>query len=102
MRAPCAAISNLGDRSSHAKESPLRVLPISSSSCGAPATLSRFLNNVTLPGGLLGRIPTHSNELGRVKSESCWIFSPGPHPLKAVFSDRLGSHIPDRVLFSRQ
>jgi hypothetical protein len=20
-----------------------------------------------------------------VKSESCWIFSPGPHPLKAVF-----------------
>ena len=21
----------------------------------------------------------------RVKSESCWIFSPGPHPLKAVF-----------------
>jgi Flp pilus assembly protein TadD len=21
----------------------------------------------------------------QVKSESCWIFSPGPHPLKAVF-----------------
>jgi hypothetical protein len=43
---------------------PIRLLRISSSNCGAVATLSRFLNNVTLPGGLLGRIPTHSNGLG--------------------------------------
>ena len=69
MRARCAAISNLGKRSSHAKESALpptqtRVLRISSSNCGAVATLSRFLHSATLPGGLLGRIPTHSNELG--------------------------------------
>jgi hypothetical protein len=72
MQAPCAAISNLGDRSSHAKESALlptqtlRVLRISSSNCGAFATLSRFLNYVTLPGGLLGRIPTHSKRNGGV------------------------------------
>jgi hypothetical protein len=26
--------------------------------------LNKDLNNATLPGGLLGRIPTHSNELG--------------------------------------
>ena len=32
--------------------------------CGAIATLSRFLHSATLPGGLLGRIPTHANELG--------------------------------------
>jgi hypothetical protein len=40
------------------------VLRISSSNCGALATLSRFLNKVTFPSGLLGRMPTHSDELG--------------------------------------
>src|SRR5262245_50011426 len=69
MRAPSAAISNLGERASHAKESVLpptqtRVLRVSSSNCGAVATLSGFLKHVALSGGLLGRIPTHSNEFG--------------------------------------
>jgi hypothetical protein len=42
-------------------------LRISSSNCGAVATLSRFLNNVTLPGGLLGRIsPTYSTNWGLI------------------------------------
>src|SRR5262245_22522548 len=55
MRAPSAAISNLGERSSHAKESVLpptqtRVLRISSSNCGAVATLSGFLKQRRIAG----------------------------------------------------
>jgi hypothetical protein len=33
-------------------------------------TLTIFEPSATLPGGLLGRIPTHSNELGRVMTIS--------------------------------
>jgi hypothetical protein len=33
--------------------------------CGAVATLSAFLNDATLRGGLLGRIPTYSTNWGR-------------------------------------
>ena len=33
---------------------------------------------------LIAQVPTLISS-GTVKSESCWIFSPGLHPLKAVF-----------------
>ena len=33
--------------------------------CGAVATLSAFLNDATLRGGLLGRMPTYSTNCGR-------------------------------------
>jgi hypothetical protein len=45
---------------------PTRLLRISSSNCGAIATLSRFLHRATLPGGLLGRIPNAIQRIGGV------------------------------------
>jgi hypothetical protein len=45
---------------------PTRLLRISSSNCGAIATLSRFLHSATLPGGLLGRIPNAIQRMGGV------------------------------------
>jgi hypothetical protein len=48
----------------------MSALGISPRNCGAIATRSQFEPSATLPGGLLGRIPTHSNELGRVMTIS--------------------------------
>jgi hypothetical protein len=45
---------------------PTGLLRISSSNCGAIATLSRFLHSATLPGGLLGRIPNAIKRMGGV------------------------------------
>jgi acyl carrier protein len=67
LRAPSAAISTFGERPSPPKEAHCHPLTpprgrISSSNCGAIATLSRLLRSATLRGGLLGRI--RFNELG--------------------------------------
>ena len=48
------------------KLAPTRLLRISSSNCGAIATLSRFLHSATLPGGLLVCIPNAIKRMGGV------------------------------------
>jgi hypothetical protein len=47
---------------------------------------SLHLSNASQPAGnrSQGSIK-HNWRLRRVKSEGCWIFSPGPHPLRVVF-----------------
>jgi acyl carrier protein len=59
---------------------------ISSSNCGAIATLSRLLHSATLPGGFLGRIPTYSANWGLIMSIGSLTSSEQTTAIKAVFA----------------